>query len=275
MPAAIARSFRSRAKGLPGHVAALAYGREQPRRLAATALKLQLTLAQHGNLGGCRQWNHPLAATLALDAQQRGVGAFRELGRAAGQRHQLGHPEAGGIEHLEKAMQPRGAAALHHGLIRPVEGSGRHGQHAVDLVDGQHLGQGSTPLRRIEHQGRVLGAVPIGEEEFVELAYGRESPRGRGRLQATRIEIGEIAADETRVGIMWRSAAFLEKPGVVVEIPAIGRDRVGRRTTLGHDGVEEQIDEAGCGGRRHRLAVQPRRRHDLLHGARCHGHKSR
>ena len=89
-----------------------------------------------------------------------------------------------------------------------------------------------------------LRRVALEVEELVELPHGREPPRGGRGLQAALGEGGEEAAHRLRARLVRGRPDLAAEIAIVLQIPAVGRERVLRRPALGGEHVEEQRDQA-------------------------------
>ena len=180
---------------LAGEVAAVAERGEQPLRVDGLARRLrfrggvvgrcaavrqQRAILGHRGLGGVVERHQPFLAALAAHDQHARV-ALRRRGR---QRHQLGHPQPGGVDQLQQRVEPRRAQPLAVGA--PVADRGaRGGEQAVDVLDAEHLRQRASALRPFDDGGGIVAALSFGIEEAIELPDRRQPPRHRRRGEAS------------------------------------------------------------------------------------------
>ena len=103
-----------------------------------------------------------------------------------------------------------------------VDALGGSRQQAIDLVDAEHLGQGTPALGAVEHTGWIVVAKTLGIEEFVQLPDGGEVPRQGRRLEAKRREGGQVSARLVRRCAGDRAATPGQEVAVVGEVAPIG-----------------------------------------------------
>ena len=167
-PAATASAFRSRAKcwrvrwPLSPNDGNSHLGVASLCSRLASAIRREIVA--HRLLGGVVERHQALLAALAAHHQQPLVAPRRR----GGQRDQLGHAQAGGVEHLEQADEARGAQPL-GGSSRRLDGRARGREQAVDLRDRQHLRQ---------RRGRASGLRSRRPDRR------RDGPRHRGNGRA-------------------------------------------------------------------------------------------
>src|SRR5713226_8805052 len=99
-------------------------------------------------------------------------------------------------------------------------------EQARNFLDRQHFGQRAAAPRPFEHGGGIVLALAFGIEKAMQLADRRKFSRRRARRHAALDERREISAYVVG-GSTCNAASFRrEEPGIVVEIAAIGLDRV-------------------------------------------------
>jgi hypothetical protein len=116
------------------------------------------------------------------------------------------------------------------------------GQQPVDIPDRYHLRQGTAAARALQHGGRVVDAPALGVEKTVELAHGRQAPRHRGGREGAVAQRRHVAAQVVRCRLRQAALPDLEMGGEVLEVPAVGVERVLAGAALGSQHVEKQLD---------------------------------
>ena len=174
---------------LAGEVPALAEGGEQPFRLGQrcrlgfhrrpacllAGLRQQRPIVAHGALGGLVERHQAFLAALAAHDQHAGVA----LGRRRRQRHQLGDPQPGGIEHLDQAGEPQRPQRLGAGWPEIVAARAAASRRSTSAMLST-FGMRAAALGPLDDRGRIVAAAPFGIEEAVELADRGQPPRHRG-----------------------------------------------------------------------------------------------
>ncbi len=75
------------------------------------------------------------------------------------------------------------------------------------------------------------------------MPHRRQPPRHAGRLEAARVEIGEVVAQGLGVGADESLAGVTQKFGEIGEVAAIGLQRVVAGALFGREHVEEEGDQ--------------------------------
>ena len=118
------------------------------------------------------------------------------------------------------------------------------GDQPADVLDGENLRQGPSTLGTFQNGGGVIAPVSLRIKETVELPQRRE-PAGDGRrLEAASRKICQIGAQFRRSRPLEPRAEGGEEQGEIVQVTAIGVQRVGARATLHRLHVEEQRERA-------------------------------
>ncbi|MGX1103322.1 hypothetical protein AB7M47_001705 [Bradyrhizobium elkanii] len=80
------------------------------------------------------------------------------------------------------------------------------------------------------------------------MPHRRQPPRHAGRLEASDIEVGEVAAQSLGVGVGEIGAGMGEVIGEIGEVAPVGVERVGAGALFRGEHVEEQRGQFGVGG---------------------------
>ena len=119
----------------------------------------------------------------------------------------------------------------------------RFARRAVDQPAGlgraHRLGQRPFLFRAVERSGRIVGAQAFCIKKTEELAQGRQLSRLRGCREAPSGYVGHVGADLLGPG-GGKSAG--NRVGCVIEIAAIGRQRVFGRAPLGAHHLQKSLD---------------------------------
>ena len=224
---------------------ALAERRKQPLRGAGVFALAGLQRLDRGEIirhrlpRGVVERHQPFLVALAAYHDHAGV-APRGRDR---QRHQLGHAQARGVEHLEQAIEPHRAQPLQgrgFGLLRQVLG---FGQHAVDVRYRQHLWQATAALGAGQDRGGIVLADAFVQHEAEQMPHRRQPPRHAGGFKPSDIEIGEIVAQLLGVGSGKGLPGAGQELREIGEVAAIGLQRVVARALFRREHVEEQVDQ--------------------------------
>ena len=183
------------------------------------------------------QRHETLLAPLPEAAQHAAV----EIDVARADRHQLGDPEPGGIQHLE------------HRGVAPPERAGPVGgrQQAIDLVERQEARQRLQRARRAHVRGRVAGHHLLGEQVPVEHPHRVERPRHRPRRESLAGQLADEFLDLAASHLLRRATLASQVALELLEVLAVGEDRVARQAAL-HRQVQQEFvdrtadDHRGC-----------------------------
>ncbi len=203
-----------------------------PRRLARARL---LDVGAHRRQRRLAHGDQPLLAPLAERDQVAGV----EVDVAHPHLHQLGDAQPGRVQQLQ-----------HRGVARAARRApiGRHHQ-AVDLVDGQVVGQLAPEARQIDVLGRIDGRDPLRLQELEQLAQRDQPPRLRPRRQ---LLLGQVDQEIEDVDRPDRVGGVDGAPGREVREPRqvapVGFDSGRRQLPFDPQVVEELLDGHVDGG---------------------------
>ena len=111
------------------------------------------------------------------------------------------------------------------------------------------LGSGRPSLGEVERARRIVVAHPFREQEAEELPDHRQPARHGARRHADIVERFEVGAQRLGVGTGRLLLAPCKKSLEVVEIGAVGGERVARGAALGLQHLEEGLDLPRPGGR--------------------------
>ena len=92
-----------------------------------------------------------------------------------------------------------------------------------------------------------MGAETFAQQEGVELADGREPARGGAAREAVCLDLGEVVPDLVGRGRLGAGVLAGERGDVVLEVAAVGGERILRGAPLCRHHLEEAADEDGNG----------------------------
>ena len=216
MPLRAARPFSSRAKTWRGRWPLAEVGREQEAaRVGFGNVAAGGEPGSHGGASLVRQGDHPLLGAFAADHEEALV-ARRHHER---KRHQLRHPQAGGIERLDQRVEAQRGKPAADGRRRIGGFQGGPVEQATRLGRAQGLWQRSAAARRVQRARRVVGAQALGIEELEELPQHRKLAGLGGSGKAARRDAVEIAAERVGRGV---GEAWTGMLGGVLEVVPVG-----------------------------------------------------
>ncbi len=187
--------------------------------------------------------DQPLLAPLADRHQVTGV----EVDIAQPQLAELRDAQARGVQRLDHRAVTTAARRA------PV---GRR-QQAVDLGDGQVVGELAPEARQVDVLRRIGGDDPLALEEPEQLAQRHQPPRLRARRQLALVEVHQKIEDVDRVDVV--RAGDCPPAGEVSEageVAPVGLHRRGRQLPFDPQVIEELLDPDVQAGR-HAFMLRP------------------
>ena len=136
--------------------------------------------------------------------------------------HQLAHAQAAGEEHLDD-----GLVALPFPLAQ-VDGC----LQLVHLLGGEHLGQVTAQLGRLQEFRGVIVAKAIEQQETEETPYPTQYATLRAGMDAHLMQTGGKLLQIFKLAVERRDASRLQEEQQFVEVAAVGLLRVGREVAL-------------------------------------------
>ena len=185
---------------------------------------------------GTRRSFPPLPRTMSMSAALRAA----ETGKATSSltRNPVAYSTS---QQAIQANPPQPLAGRPGGIADPVAG---RREHAVDIRDGEHLGQRSAALRALDRRRRIVASMTLGIEKPIELAQCRQPPRDRGgRKGAGLDQRPQVGANVVTFRSCDRAAGRPKRGREIGEVAPIGGNRVHRRPALRRQHVEKQLDE--------------------------------
>ena len=105
----------------------------------------------------------------------------------------------------------------------------------------QDFGQRPVPARTVQRPGRVVAANAFGVEELEELPENGQLARLRGRGESPRRDVGQIGPDIVGPGL----PEIPHRLRRVLQVAAIGLQRIGRCAAFGAHHFEKGLDACG------------------------------
>jgi hypothetical protein len=189
---------------------------------------------------GRRERDHAFLAALAAHQQHARIAPHRSDGK----RDKLAHPQPRGVEQFHEAGVAQPFPFVPPALPRGV-------QKAPGLLHAQDIGERARLRRAPDLQAGIVGAPAFLMGEPVELLQRREPPRAGGGRHVGGLQLRQVALDRRAVGPGEPAATSGEVGHGVLEVPAIGQERVARGTPFGGLRLQEGGDPVAVGSRRH------------------------
>ncbi|MNZ56061.1 hypothetical protein D3C78_739990 [compost metagenome] len=217
-------------EGLPGHLLAAQAGKQHITRTPAE--QLVAPVAQVALDPYHRFFAHGHQALLAAFAHHP-QHPLAQVDLIQGQAHQLGDPQAAGIEDFE-----HGPVALTDRLAQVWRL-----QQRLDVLFRQGFGQRPPQLWHVDLQGRIDTNQFFPQQIAIEATHTREKACGRSRLVALIQAPGQVIENQLAPGI-GQCHAVLLKPAIEQrQITAVRLAGIVGQAFFQPQGIEELVDQ--------------------------------